>query len=86
MIGEDRAMADLPWASEESKNLVAASASRYGFFGLARGRQVSILARGRPSSHPFSLWTRSGERHGRHSWSEEMSHKRSGVVLKKKQS
>jgi hypothetical protein len=29
MIGEDKSMADLPWASEESNNLVAASASRY---------------------------------------------------------
>jgi hypothetical protein len=29
MIGEDKLMAELPWASKESKNLVAASASRY---------------------------------------------------------
>jgi hypothetical protein len=29
MIGEDKSMADLPWASEESNNLVAASASCY---------------------------------------------------------
>jgi hypothetical protein len=29
MIGEDKSMAELPWASKESKNLVAASASRY---------------------------------------------------------
>jgi hypothetical protein len=52
MIGKGKTMADLPWASEESKNLVAASASRSMLLRLGPW-QASFDSR--PRSYPCSL-------------------------------
>lgn len=79
MIDKGKTMADLPWASEESKNLVAASASRYassawpvaGEFRLSPALSP-MLAFGRPL---IATWT---------IWSAEMSYKQSGVMFSRR--
>ena len=85
MIGKDRMMADLPWASKESKNLVAASASRNVLLRLGPWQASFDSRQGSPSSCQCSLPACPEQRHCCDSvWSAEMSYKRSGVMFSRR--